>query len=81
MSQLNLSFDQGRALARRSDPVTSKLAASEILPRLKKLNVVIADLVAQHPGLTGRELADLFCPTNPERLRKRLAGIAEGGRR
>lgn len=60
------------ALARATDPETSKAAARAIIPHLSKLHAWTTECVQKSPGKTSRELAALYCPTDPRTINRRL---------
>jgi len=67
-----------RELARRQDPETSKAAARSIAPSLPNLQSHAVSLVAQYPGKTARELAEVdpLCAKDPRVLNRRLGEVA-----
>jgi hypothetical protein len=65
--------DAPNALARSSDPATSQDAGVAIAPYVADLQVWTGDCVRKSPGLTARELAQIYCPTDPRKLGRRLA--------
>ena len=70
-----------RRLARRSGPITSKLAAYETAAngQLGELERWAVDCVAQTPGQTQRELGAIHCPDDLRRIGRRLAAGVEAG--
>ena len=68
-----------RALARRGDPTTSKLAAEEIVDKLGEDQEFALRCVRARPGPTARELDEEFAPTNPGKLWKRISELASKG--
>jgi len=64
--------DPDRPLARKSHPETSHEAASQIRASLAALHRWTADCIRQTPGLTARELAQRYCPTDPRKIGRRL---------
>lgn len=69
MTQLSIDF---AGLARKSDPVTSKLAASRIRPTLGARQADCLRYIAEHPGCVGSEVEK-----HNTQLRKRLKELED----
>ena len=65
------------SLARRSDPETSRQAASKIASCSAQLAAAAAELVRKHPGRTGAELDRLAGCEVKRTISKRLADAAD----
>ena len=81
MTQLTL-FDDGPALARAGDPVTSQQAAAEIRPKVGQLQqAFLAALTAIGKPATAREIGEhakeMGLAKEPESVRKRAAELEE----
>lgn len=68
-----------KTLARTGDPDTSKRAASEVSDAVAAIQRWAADCVRKSPGLTARELAELYCPTDPRKIGRRLPECCDLG--
>ena len=80
--QQHLNFENrtGVALARTTDPQTSKQAAAGIVEKLGDLEQWAANCVAAAPGKTQRELGAIYCPSDLRRIGRRLSGLVDRGR-
>ena len=79
MNQLNL-FDDGTQLARQTDPVTSRMAAEEVRPKIGQLQqAFLAALANLNRPSTAREIGErakeLGLVREPESVRKRSAEL------
>lgn len=74
-------FDEpdGRMLARRGDPESSKRAAAAIVPKLSRLQLWAARCVAESPGLSGAELGRRYCPEDVRKINRRLCECERAG--
>ena len=68
---------QAFRLHRTTDPETSAAAARSIVADLPRIEAWALRCVQLTPGLTGRELADRWSPTDERRIGRRLAGLEE----
>ncbi len=68
-----------KALARAGHPETSQLAAAAVADSVAAVQRWAAGCVAESPGKTARELAELYCPTDPRRIGRRLPECVEAG--
>ncbi len=66
-------------LARPSHPATSHAAAKAIGPCVRGLMQWAAQCVNESNGLTQRELGAKYCPDDPRRIGRRLAGAERAG--
>jgi predicted HTH transcriptional regulator len=73
-------FAQGRTLARRDDPETSKIAAAEIVPQLGELQAWVLDLVQKDPRRTVSEMAEGLNLRDPRQIGRRLNELRKAGR-
>ena len=71
--------DEGRRLARASDPPTSHEAAESIVPHLSRMHTGVLDLVREHPGKTAAELAFARGELTNHRLSRRLPELERKG--
>lgn len=83
MNQLNL-FDDGTQLARQSDPLTSRMAAEEIKPKVSQLQqAFLAALAAIGKPATANEVGAkavaMGLAGNAESVRKRSAEVERAG--
>ena len=62
-----------KTLARAGDPETSRLAAESVADAVASVQRWAARCVKKSPGKTSRELAELYCPTDPRKIGRRLA--------
>ena len=69
----------GRRLARKDGPETSRLAAEAIAGSVGELQRWAVRCVTESPGLTARELAQRYCPSDPRRIGRRLGEAAVAG--
>lgn len=69
----------GGALARATDPQTSKDAAEAIRGELAELHRWTVECVTKSPGLTQAELAEIYCATDPRRIGRRLSELVKLG--
>lgn len=67
------------ALHRTGDPTTSTIAAGEILPTMAKLQRWATKCVTETRGATQAELGRKYCPTDPRRIGRRMAGCERAG--
>lgn len=72
MDDLFDDLANGQHLARRNDPLTSKIAGHEIVPSVADLHKWAAECVERSPGLTQRELGVKYCPDDLRRIGRRL---------
>jgi hypothetical protein len=84
MNQLSLFSDDGHQLARQSDPVTSRVAAEEIKPKVSQLQqAFLAALAAIGKPATANEVAAkavaMGLAGNAESVRKRSAEVERAG--
>lgn len=61
-----------KALSRSTHPATSKIAAAQIAPSVGDLQKWATDCVTANPRLTAMELAQIYCPTDPRKIGRRL---------
>lgn len=66
-------------LARKADPVTSHIAASDIIQSLAELHRWARKCVLEAPGLTQRELGAKYCPLDLRKIGRRLNEIEKAG--
>ena len=66
------SVNPAKALARRTDPETSKQAAQEILRSIRGMRKRAVDAVARWPGRTASELSDLLGDRDVRKVGRRL---------
>lgn len=77
-------FDAGepvKTLARSSHPETSRIAAERMIDsgRLAGDSADALEMVRENPGLTAYELQSLDRSGRPDRIRRRLGGLANSG--
>jgi hypothetical protein len=68
------------ALSRTNDPLTSQLAAAEIVSDLANLHDWTVQCVSESPGLTQRELGAKYCPLDLRKIGRRLNECEKLGR-
>ena len=68
-----------KALARAGDPETSRRAAASVADAVGVIQRWAAECVAKTPGKTARELAEVYCPTDPRKIGRRLPECVEAG--
>lgn len=76
-SSFNFMNSDVRRMARTSHPETSRLAAKTIAAHVHGLAKAAAELVKQHPGMTGAELDRIAGCEVKRTISKRLADAAD----
>lgn len=67
------------SLARNTDHETSKESAADIRVSLAELHVWATACVKESPGKTQAELGQIYCPTDPRKIGRRLSECVKLG--